>query len=499
MGCDKAVCRLPGPPGEYSESVRPDPAQRPLEPDRPGPGEQADGASTPPPASSGESGRTAPDAPPPGPVVVIGDLEATRMVCSLLTEAGRTVRHLLTPDEAAVTAALTAEVEAVAVLVRRDVHALRYALLAEHLRPGIRLLVTVFDQTVAQELTRVVPNCLVTSPASVSVPSIVAGCVSDDALAVLDEDGAAAVLTGEPGTVRTTPWVRPRGRLRALAGVLTPRLRRSGDSIGLMVSGFAGILGIVLLDWVLSVLVLHEGGSVALYVATRVVTAVGPADAEQGHSTPGWYLVLAAGLMLLAVVFTAMFTAGLVDWLLSTRSVGLVGRRSLPSRDHVVVVGLGQIGLRVCLRLRRLGVPVVAIERDPAAVNLRIARDVGIPVLIGHAEDRTVMRRVGLSRARALAALGSDDLDNVTVAIAAVGTVPGLRVVVRAGEGDVVSETQSLFRIGRVVDVSALTAVAAQLSLSGRTPRVVFGRENRYCALTDSGEGERARPTRCSC
>ena len=63
--------------------------------------------------------------------------------------------------------------------------------------------------------------------------------------------------------------------------------------------------------------------------------------------------------MLVTVVFTAMFTAGVVDRLLGPRLVGLVGPRALPRTGHVVVVGMGQVGLRLCAELRDLGVAVV--------------------------------------------------------------------------------------------------------------------------------------------
>ena len=73
--------------------------------------------------------------------------------------------------------------------------------------------------------------------------------------------------------------------------------------------------------------------------------------------------------MLLTLGFAAVLTAGLVNRLLDRRLTGIVGPSAVPRRDHVVVVGLGQVGLRLCLLLRDLGVPVVAIERDPEATE----------------------------------------------------------------------------------------------------------------------------------
>lgn len=93
------------------------------------------------------------------------------------------------------------------------------------------------------------------------------------------------------------------------------------------------------------------------------------------------------------------------------------------------------------------------VERNPRAVDLRLFRRANIPVLIAHGEDRVVLERLVLQRARALAAMGADDLDNVEVAIAALAVAPELGVVLRAGESDVIAETRSLFSIGEVCDV----------------------------------------------
>lgn len=128
------------------------------------------------------------------------------------------------------------------------------------------------------------------------------------------------------------------------------------------------------------------------------------------------------------------------------------------------------MGLRVSLLLRSLNVPVVVVEREADAPNLRLARAARIPVVIGHADDRAVMQRLGLPRALGLAALGSDELDNIAIAIAALAIAPDARVVVRAGEDDVIAETTSLFRIGRVVDVSALMALSVAATVGRRPP-----------------------------
>jgi len=79
--------------------------------------------------------------------------------------------------------------------------------------------------------------------------------------------------------------------------------------------------------------------------------------------------------------------------------------------------------------------------------------------------------------------MGSEDLDNIEVAIAALALAPDLRVVLRAGDDDVITETRSLFRIGEVRNVSALTAFAVTLGLVGKTPRTVYARGHQLGAI----------------
>jgi voltage-gated potassium channel Kch len=192
----------------------------------------------------------------------------------------------------------------------------------------------------------------------------------------------------------------------------------------------------------------------ALLESARVVAAVGPGPTAGSAA----YAVFSAAAMLATVGFTALFTAGLVDRMLEPRLVSLFGARRAPGRDHVIVVGMGQVGIRLCMELRRLGVPVMGVERDPAAAQLHVARALRIPVVVDHGADRGVLERLGLWRARALAAVGSDEYDNIAVAIAADAVAPGGRVVLRAGEQEAIAETRSLLPLGVTTDVVSMAA-----------------------------------------
>ncbi|MEU0842621.1 NAD-binding protein [Streptomyces sp. NPDC005962] len=88
-------------------------------------------------------------------------------------------------------------------------------------------------------------------------------------------------------------------------------------------------------------------------------------------------------------------------------------------------------------------------------------------MLTGHGGDRAVLEQLHIRRARALAAVGSDDLDNIAVAIAAHGVSPATRVVLRAGEHEAIAETRSLLRVGSIRDVTSLAAAYITARLRG--------------------------------
>lgn len=421
------------------------------------------------------------------PYVVIGDTHVARRVCASLHQRGCEVVHLVAPGDEELRTAMTREPLGVAVLLHDDVAALRYALASAHLDPTARLVVTIFDQTVAEQLVRLLPHCHVTSPAQLAAASLVAPCLAPGALAIRRGSQRTTALRRSGTQLFEATWaLGRRARWRARIGRVTGQLRPHDAGTRILFGGLAGLVAVLLADWALLTIVAGHASAEAFHEAARVVATVGPATAE---GEPMRYLLLSALAMLVTVVLTATFTAGLVDRLLGPRLVGLVGARALPRSGHVVVVGLGQVGLRLCQELQRLGVAVVGVERDPKAPNLRLARTLRVPVVIAHGGDRAVLERVRLHRALALAAVGSDDLDNIAVAVAAHGVAPGTRIVLRAGEHEAIAETRSLLSLGTTRDVTRLstTYVVARLLGIPAVTAVAGEDDTDYVAVPDEG------------
>ena len=403
-------------------------------------------------------------------VLLAGLGDVYREVGLALEEQGADVRRCEEPDDAAMRDTLAeSEPDVVCLVAPSDELPLRLALLVRQLDGDVPIVATIFDRDLGSQLRDAVPGLEVTSLADVAVPSLCGPCVDEDLAGVLPGgfERRPVAITESLDRVELQP---PASRwARALAtAVFTPYDRSAAllfyGAIGLVLMLFAETFG--------AMIVLDQGFPDALYGSTKSLATVGPND--EVSKGPGWFKIAIVASMLLTLLSAACFTGGLIDRLTSKRLTGLVGLNAVPRRDHVVVVGLGQVGYRLATALRECGIPVVVVEADEHHESVGHARAAKLPVVIGRGADPLVLGRLSLERARALAAVTPEDLTNVEVAMTARSLADGLRVVLRAGDGEVAQETGSLFRIGHVIDVHRIgAALIAARTLGGDEQAVV--------------------------
>jgi voltage-gated potassium channel Kch len=426
-------------------------------------------------------------------ILVLGEGRLIDVVRRALDDVAADVIHLRAPADREIRRALTPDIDAVVVISRDDRVSLRLALVVEGVRPGVRLIVTIYNRDLGAQVRRAVRNVRVMSMADVVAPSLAGPCLGDELIAVRRAAGRGepplGVRAGPDGPAFAPLPPRPGrvgARVRANAAAILHPFELSAKTL---LAGLLGFIAILLTDAIVVGLALHEPPMKALFLATRAIVTVGPNEAIIDHG-PAWLLPFSTVTMLAALGFTAIFTAGLINRLMAPRLVAIAGRRSMPRRDHVVVVGLGQVGLRLCLMLRELGVPVVAVERNPGADNLARAKRYGVPVVIGGGGSRGVLRRLCLHRARALAAVASDEIENISTAVAALSLREDLPTVLRAGSGDVMDETRALFAIGVVRDVYLIGGTLMAAAALGSTADAAFPYGDEIHIVRPDGKAE---------
>jgi Trk K+ transport system NAD-binding subunit len=439
---------------------------------------------------------------------------------------------------------------AVVVAERTEVQTLESALLISDLRPDIRVVVQLANAAVGAAVTQVTGPGSVLDTAALAAPSIVEACMGRVAhpmelggtrfvatqvrvtasgtlrdlfgdlapVGVVPADGSDtvacpgrdhAVGPGDLVTVLGTPEelaeagiaaedthrVRVhagqrrtfRESLRQLSGVLRAESNRA-LRIG---------LGAVLVLVVASVLILHfgyrtvGGGHLSwlrsLYFTAETVSTVGYGDFSFGGQS-AWMVVfgivfIAAGATLLTAMF-ALLTNVLVSWRIE-QSLGR--QKVIGMADHVVVVGLGSVGIRVVEELLAEGREVVVVERNENNRYLNQARALGVPVLLADSTQRQTLESANVHLASAVAVLTSDDLTNIETGLAVrdyLGerwlTVP---VILRVFDRALGQTVENHFDFRHVRSTSALAAprfVGAALGLDmlgsfsvGRQPFIV--------------------------
>ncbi|MCB9845369.1 MAG: potassium channel protein [Phycisphaeraceae bacterium] len=131
---------------------------------------------------------------------------------------------------------------------------------------------------------------------------------------------------------------------------------------------------------------------------------------------------------------------------------------ALAMRDHVVLVGLGRLGFRTFLLLRRLGIQVAVLERDPQNQFLEDVRRDGSPLFIGDARREAFLEDANVAQARAVVLATTDDLANLEMALDARKQNPKIRVVLRMFDQNMADKVRDGFNIHLAMSQAAISA-----------------------------------------
>ncbi|SBT48708.1 potassium channel protein [Micromonospora auratinigra] len=407
-------------------------------------------------------------------------------------------------DEATFRRAGLAGADGLALLHQDDVGNMHAALCAREVEPRLRLVVRMFNTSLANGVRQLFPDSAVLSDASMAAPAFVAAALGELApthfrhggrtlymarradvrpadvlcgLAVTtdpelirvlpaDEESADVVLaeaTGQPpGTeVAARRLVRARRRREPVLVLVRAVRSFATRKIGVAVLVLLGVIAV--LGWLNS----RAAGvtwSEALYLT--LVTTLSGQDPDVHKPVAAQVMQVVLNLAGLALI--PLITAAVVDGIVNARLALHTGRIQPDRTGHVVVVGLGNIGTRVMAQLCDFGVEVVAIDKNPDARGASLAHRLGVPLIIGDAALEETLRSASVATCQALVVVSTDDGTNLRAALNARSLDPDLRVVLRLFDGDFAERIQQAFGIGISRSVSYLAAPAFVAALLDR-------------------------------
>jgi Trk K+ transport system NAD-binding subunit len=347
---------------------------------------------------------------------------------------------------------------ALAVVWQDDVGNLHAGLRAQELNPGLRLVLAIFNRRLGEHIRMLFPDCTVLSGTAMSAPSFVAAALGEPApshvrvqrrtlyVARPDDVAAGAVICGlaeeEAGPRLLPPGAglrdradlvlavadgtprNPLARRRNPALVLAGMLRRlAGGKFGLV---FAALLGAIVVGFVLLATVYRLAD--ALYLTLMDLTGSALTRPRDSSAEKVAQVLLTVDGMAFIPVITAL--------VVGARLTGSVRRAPRPTSDHVIVVGLGNVGTAVTGQLHDLGFGVVCVDNDPNAPGIPLARQLGLPVVIGDAFREETLRAAHLDTCLALVSVTSQDVVNLETALTARALRDELRIVLRLTDDD---------------------------------------------------------------
>lgn len=361
-------------------------------------------------------------------------------------------------DEKALTAAGADRAHAAALVDQDDGGNVALALLLREAWPALHVVVRIFDESLGRHLQR--DRCTVLSASAFAAPEIVAAAlrrqvrlpvqhrrlvtVSDEetslptrmVLFATDGDGTVTALPSDEELAGLAPKVlladaaehdvlpEIKADLEQDEDEVDPhRRRRFGEYLRTLAitSGWnlllaAGVLLVVVLVGAMTIQ-LATGSSFlgALYEA--VLPALAGSDPDHDANP-----VVKATQVVLTIVSVAVIpwvTGVVVDGVVRTQRLLDAGSPLHAMSDHVVVVGLGDLGTRIVRSLDRRGVPVVAVDIDEAARGIAVARARDVPVVIGDARRAATLRAAYVDTAQAIVVVTSGGATTIGVGFAA--------------------------------------------------------------------------------
>jgi Trk K+ transport system NAD-binding subunit len=376
-----------------------------------------------------------------------------------------------------------------AILHQDDVGNFHAALRAQELNAGLRLVVAIFNTGLGERIRTFFTDCAVLSESSMAAPSFVAAALGEPApshvrlagrtlyvarredarpdhlicglatdidassprLLPPGEQSAGLVLAVADGTPRNPLARQRRDPLRAAARLLrTLFWHKIGAAFAFLIAGLGAGYLLLYLDQSFS-----PGN--ALYLTLLDAAGAAVSDPRLGTAEK----IAQTLLTFDGLAFLPLVTALLVG----ARLTGSVHGRDRPLSDHVIVVGLGNVGTRVAGQLHDLGVDVVCIDKNENAAGVPLARRLGLKVVVGESHREETLRAAAIATCQALVSVTSSDVVNLETALNARALDGDPRIVVRLYDSDLAERVQKTISntISRSVSYLAAPAFAAAM------------------------------------
>lgn len=347
-----------------------------------------------------------------------------------------------------------------------DLVNIEIAMDAKRLKPEVRVVGRLFDQTLSRRLTQsgVVDRAFGMS--TLAAPAFAAAALAMEVAGHFEWEGkqysvqrveGPGIDESGYGIVPTEPYRPPLGTRRSdwrsAFRFVTQIWTGAPQSLRL-------ILGSITALGFLSVAIFQVGMKLSLidafYFVTATLTTTGYGDiTPKEHGI--WVKIYTCCLMVLGSAGIATLYSLLTDYIVSERFNQLLGRQQVLHSGHVIVAGLGNVGFRTANQLFATGSDVVVVDVS-ATPEYRGFLENDMLFLVGDARDPSILDRAAIENAKAVIAATNDDAVNLSISLAAKEINPNLRVVARLFDDRFAEKVQSATEVDIALSASRIAA-----------------------------------------
>lgn len=448
--------------------------------------------------------------------VVIVTQDTRQEFLDLITAAGATIVHGDARADHVLAQARLNEARALIACVDDDVTNIEVALDAKRLNPSLRIVARLFDQTLARRLETTVGINRALGMSVLAAPAFAASAFGGSVFGSFVLDGNAYVATkvrhGEvpAGTIEECgcedeeveaivpfhEFVREAvegGRhVRRPFKESLREVVEGAKSVWVNMPKFLRMLVLVILSLAfISVFVFQIGMGLspidAVYFVVTTLTTTGYGDISL-HQEAVWLKVYGCFLMLMGSASVAALYSTITDFIVTARFDQLLGRQSVGLEDHVVVVGLGNVGFRTTETLVAMGAKVATVELDPEAPYRRFL-DKKVAFTAGDGRDVDTLDRAAVRSAKAVIVATQNDAVNLSVGLAARTLNERARIIVRIFDADFASKVEDVMTIDSALSATRIAAPGFVGATLFPDALLCYVDGNRFCAVLKDEAG----------
>ena len=174
----------------------------------------------------------------------------------------------------------------------------------------------------------------------------------------------------------------------------------------------------------------------ALYMTVITIATVGYGEVHTISVSGRIFTVI---LILLGVSYFLYVAGSTIQFLVEGRIRHVLGRHKLDKqinrlKDHYILCGYGRMGRALGRFIRQKHLGLVAIEENEG--RLPVLNADGVLYLIGKANNKELLVKAGIHRAKGFMAVVGTDADNVFLTLIARQLNPNLKIIARAVQND---------------------------------------------------------------